>query len=344
MKRMLVLCLGGIIILSLYIMVLINKINTEVYVDNPEVINNNSNLLTMMLETDFDSNEYTVATSNKWPESGYTFNAELSYCEQGSALVWNEENKSVSLSTNISDKCYIYFDYIVSFFSIESNTYNFDNGMTWHEWINSDYNIDDYSINNTGSIINSSGVEIYYSDLSDITLNFHIKVNQDDIIIANNNYTRFYMSYLPKYEELNDGFEIIEFYKGNYNRLLQNDNLLNVVYPFNEGNENFAVIANKIENSFDYIKDESLNGWNPINSFVYVNILNDNYYDGYYNISFNYTELTEYSRIGILCYSFMDKTWYFSGEFAYIEYLDYSNKDITLKIKNLPIVLILLAK
>ena len=38
------------------------------------------------------------------------FNEELSYCELGSTIIWNEENKTISLRTNISDKCFIYFD------------------------------------------------------------------------------------------------------------------------------------------------------------------------------------------------------------------------------------------
>ena len=77
-------------------------------VSNQKITTNNA--LTMMLETDMDSNEYIVATSNEWPTEGYKFNEELSYCELGSTIIWNEDNKTISLKTNISDKCYIYFD------------------------------------------------------------------------------------------------------------------------------------------------------------------------------------------------------------------------------------------
>ena len=63
-----------------------------------------------MLETDVDSNEYEVASNNNWPQEGYSFNQELSYCEQGSTLLWNEESKSISLKTSITDKCFVYFD------------------------------------------------------------------------------------------------------------------------------------------------------------------------------------------------------------------------------------------
>ncbi len=63
-----------------------------------------------MLETDVDSNEYTVATSNEWVSDGYSFNEELSYCEKGSTLIWDAENKSINLKTSITDKCFVYFD------------------------------------------------------------------------------------------------------------------------------------------------------------------------------------------------------------------------------------------
>lgn len=70
----------------------------------------NSNALTMMYETDYNSGEYQVSSDSMWPQEGYVFNEELSSCENGSTLTWNSENNTVSLQTNISDKCYVYFD------------------------------------------------------------------------------------------------------------------------------------------------------------------------------------------------------------------------------------------
>ena len=82
--------------------------------EQPIVVNENniksSGNLTMMLETDVNSNEYEVSTSNEWPTSGYIFNASMSACEKGSEIIWNEENKTVNLKTSVSDTCYIYFD------------------------------------------------------------------------------------------------------------------------------------------------------------------------------------------------------------------------------------------
>ena len=57
-----------------------------------------------------DNGEYELATDTAWPTDGYTFNTELSKCENGSELSWNSENNTVIMMGNTSDKCYIYFD------------------------------------------------------------------------------------------------------------------------------------------------------------------------------------------------------------------------------------------
>ena len=87
--------------------------NKEVLVNSTKQLIN-SNALTMMYETEENSGEYQVADSNSWPGEGYMFNAELSKCENGSTLNWNEENKTVLMQANTSDKCYVYFDVVPS--------------------------------------------------------------------------------------------------------------------------------------------------------------------------------------------------------------------------------------
>ena len=64
----------------------------------------NNNFLTMMYETEYQSGEYVVSTDSTWPHEGYTFNADLSGCENGSTLTWDDENKNVVLQANKSDK------------------------------------------------------------------------------------------------------------------------------------------------------------------------------------------------------------------------------------------------
>ena len=71
------------------------------------------NMLSMMLETEAGSGNYEMTTRESWPTEGYVFNSELSVCENGGELSWDDENKRVLMSGNVSDKCYVYFDIYV---------------------------------------------------------------------------------------------------------------------------------------------------------------------------------------------------------------------------------------
>lgn len=71
-----------------------------------------SSMLSMMIETEVDSGNYQISTSNTWPTDGYIFNSELSKCESGGTLSWDDTNKKVMFEGNNIDKCYVYFDMI----------------------------------------------------------------------------------------------------------------------------------------------------------------------------------------------------------------------------------------
>ena len=88
-----------------------NAINVEEISTNK--IKQNNNMLSMMIESNAESGQYEMTTSSRWPTDGYVFNSELSKCENGGTLSWNDESKQVVFNGNISDKCYIYFDIYV---------------------------------------------------------------------------------------------------------------------------------------------------------------------------------------------------------------------------------------
>ncbi len=81
-------------------------------VNNNEVIRYNDTI-SMMLETEAGSGNYKMTTANGWPTDGYVFNTILSKCENGGELSWDDTNKRVLMSGNVSDKCYVYFDKVV---------------------------------------------------------------------------------------------------------------------------------------------------------------------------------------------------------------------------------------
>ena len=84
-----------------------NNIISNITKEEPII---NSNMITMMYETDAGSGEYIETKDNTWPESGYIFNETLSGCEKGGELEYNQQNNTVNLLSNSSDRCYVYFD------------------------------------------------------------------------------------------------------------------------------------------------------------------------------------------------------------------------------------------
>ncbi len=86
----------------------------DVYENEETNIKKSKNMLSMMLETEAGSGNYEMTTRESWPTEGYIFNTELSKCENGGELSWDDTNKIVLMSGNVSDKCYVYFDMIPS--------------------------------------------------------------------------------------------------------------------------------------------------------------------------------------------------------------------------------------
>ena len=109
-----------LVIISVFLTLILILVVTINNVDNKEknIISNvekdkqviNSNMITMMYETDAGTGIYEETKDNTWPESGYIFNDTLSVCENGGELEYNSENNTVNLLSNKSDRCYVYFD------------------------------------------------------------------------------------------------------------------------------------------------------------------------------------------------------------------------------------------
>ena len=126
-KVLITLSIVGIFILSI---IIYNYLNPDRVViasgKSEEYVNDRT--FSLMLETERGSGEYQVSNDTTWPGSGYEYNENLSSCENGSTLIWNEETRSVSLKANISDKCYLYFDIVLPDVTVATNntdnTYN----------------------------------------------------------------------------------------------------------------------------------------------------------------------------------------------------------------------------
>ena len=104
MKKVSIMISLILVVLSLIILINSKCYKGKIITDtvNNKVLNTNS--LTMMYETEYQSGEYQVSSDGLWPQDGYAFNAELSRCENGSVLTWDDENKKVVMQANVSDK------------------------------------------------------------------------------------------------------------------------------------------------------------------------------------------------------------------------------------------------
>ena len=94
------------------------------------------NTLSMMLETVAGSGNYEMTTASSWPTDGYVFNTTLSKCENGGELSWDDENKRVVMSGNVSDKCYVYFDKVLTLATYVKSLYTGtqgDNNIYYHD-------------------------------------------------------------------------------------------------------------------------------------------------------------------------------------------------------------------
>lgn len=122
MKKKLILIIILIFIICITFFIT-EEVNFKKDVSNNSVIKKETKLLTMNLEQTAGAGDYKTVTQSEWPTEGYKFNSELSKCENGSTLSWDDTKKVVIMQGNISDKCYVYFDKILTLANYVSSQY-----------------------------------------------------------------------------------------------------------------------------------------------------------------------------------------------------------------------------
>ena len=96
-KHIKLLVVLGIILVGSFSFYLFKGYKKDALVYENNKIMPSSSGIAMMLETSAGSGNYEMTTRSEWPTEGYVFNANLSKCENGSELSWDNENKK---STN----------------------------------------------------------------------------------------------------------------------------------------------------------------------------------------------------------------------------------------------------
>lgn len=110
MKKKIIITSASLLIITLTILQVYKLNYKEESLNNKKIINESPGMISLMIETKRGSGEYKESDSNVWPVNGYIYNEQLSNCENGSTLIWDEENATLKVKTNKTDKCYAYFD------------------------------------------------------------------------------------------------------------------------------------------------------------------------------------------------------------------------------------------
>ena len=107
-KKIILTSISFILVLTIIIVYTNKEEDTSLQDDTKQVVQENT--LSMMIEQTAGAGDYKLETRSSWPTDGYVFNTTLSKCENGSTLSWDSTNGIVTMTGNVSDKCYVYFD------------------------------------------------------------------------------------------------------------------------------------------------------------------------------------------------------------------------------------------
>ena len=166
-----------LIITLVLLVVLITSFNyfktANTYVEDN--INNQTKItkgISMNLEQTAGAGDYKTVTQSGWPTEGYVFNEELSKCENGSTLSWDDTKKAVIMQGNVSDKCYVYFDIWIPPSIVDYCSSGTDLATCVKNFGNQGPDISNIYIHNS-SLANGAGDNSYrYAGASDSVNNF----------------------------------------------------------------------------------------------------------------------------------------------------------------------------
>ncbi len=105
-KKSLILLIVGII----GILIIVISVTHAYFQDTNGKENKDNNLISVMIE--ITEGNYEQSPNNSWPDDNYELNEKLSTCENGGTVSYDKTTKSITMNTNNSDKCSLYFNII----------------------------------------------------------------------------------------------------------------------------------------------------------------------------------------------------------------------------------------
>ena len=268
MKKKILLISSILLTFILIVFISLNNTNNE----NKNVLSNtnkdkqviNSNMITMMYETEAGTGIYEETKDTTWPESGYIFNENLSGCENGGELEYNSINNTVNLLSNKSDNCYVYFD-------------KYDG--VW---------IDNVSVTNvTGSSVTLSvsatsengSITKYYYSLNDSEE--YQEVTSNIITINDLNKLTEYKISIYAIDSTNAKSNI---YEVTVSTTYENKPVINSIEVSNITDKGFTLTVNatsevEIVRFYYVIESENISGTSNLNKYTFTDLIADRDYD-----------------------------------------------------------------
>ena len=111
------------IVLSVLCMILIFSFSLIIFNREEKTILTDNDL-SIYLETEGSTGEYSLSDLASIPESGYELNTQKSTCKNGGTISWDNSTNTVSLSSSREDKCTLYFDLVNTAASFITNLFN----------------------------------------------------------------------------------------------------------------------------------------------------------------------------------------------------------------------------
>lgn len=218
--------LGLIVSFIIIVSLVVFDVGTNAYVlQNKKSSIKNNNMMSILLETQAGSGEYSSSSDNSWPTSGYEFNSELSRCVNGGTLTWDSTNNKVMFDGEASDKCYVYFNKIIFSVAIRNKVlstaikkyYNTESSLLYHDanltngandnsyrYSGGDYSLTDKAIN-AGIAKIDDNLIVFYCNSSKYGM--HNGCNHSFYYMLSYNSTDKYDNYIAAAEQaVNDGY------------------------------------------------------------------------------------------------------------------------------------------
>jgi len=229
MKKLKILLGISLLLLILFSFILIKNNNVnDIYENKNKVDKSVNKSISMNLEQTAGTGDYKTVSRSNWPTKGYKFNEELSRCENGSILSWDDEKKIVLMDGNSLEKCYLYFDKIVYKIKAKVNNVRPDSFIVNVEMENDEidtsvYNKYYFSVDGGTSFVSTSSTSYKFSNLTEnSTFSGVVYAEDSDGSISN------YYSFSVTNDYYSDAIfaltEDFDFYGSEFNPTFELDN------------------------------------------------------------------------------------------------------------------------